>query len=95
MLFLDIQLLMTLQQETFSKIIYNGIKDGNTSQLIFDIPTIINDLTKGITLYPGDTILTGTPAGVGAGFTPPKYLNDGDVVECVIENIGTLSNIIK
>lgn len=70
-------------------------QNGNTSQLIFDIPTIINDLTKGITLYPGDIILTGTPAGVGAGFTPPKYLNEGDIVDCVIENIGTLSNIIK
>lgn len=67
----------------------------NTSQLIFDIPTIISDLTKGITLYPGDIILTGTPAGVGAGFNPPKYLNSGDTVDCVIENIGTLSNIIK
>lgn len=69
-------------------------QNGNTSLLIFDIPTIINDITKGITLYPGDIILTGTPAGVGAGFNPPKYLNAGDVVDCVIENIGTLSNTI-
>lgn len=70
-------------------------QNGNTSQLIFDIPTIISDLTKGITLYPGDIILTGTPAGVGAGFNPPKYLNAGDIVECVIDGIGTLSNTIK
>lgn len=70
-------------------------QNGNTNLLIFDIPTIINDLTKGITLYPGDIILTGTPAGVGAGFKPPKYLKSGDIVDCVIENIGTLSNIIK
>lgn len=70
-------------------------QNGNTNQLIFDIPTIISDLTKGITLYPGDIILTGTPAGVGAGFKPPRYLNAGDTVDCVIENIGTLSNIIK
>ncbi len=70
-------------------------QNGNTGQLIFDIPTIISDLTKGITLYPGDIILTGTPAGVGAGFNPPKYLNAGDIVDCVIENIGTLSNTIK
>jgi len=70
-------------------------QNGNTNQLIFDIPTIISDLTKGITLYPGDIILTGTPAGVGAGFKPPRYLNAGDTVDCVIENIGTLSNTIK
>lgn len=70
-------------------------QNGNTNQLIFDIPTIISDLTKGITLYPGDIILTGTPAGVGAGFKPPRYLNAGDTVDCVIESIGTLSNTIK
>lgn len=70
-------------------------QNGNTNLLIFDIPTIINDLTKGITLYPGDIILTGTPAGVGAGFKPPRYLKSGDTVDCVVENIGTLSNTIK
>lgn len=69
-------------------------QNGNTNLLIFDIPTIINDLTKGITLYPGDIILTGTPAGVGAGFKPPRYLKSGDIVDCVIENIGTLSNSV-
>jgi 2-keto-4-pentenoate hydratase/2-oxohepta-3-ene-1,7-dioic acid hydratase in catechol pathway len=67
---------------------------GNTSELIFDIQTIISDLTQGITLYPGDIILTGTPAGVGAGFNPPKYLKPGDKVECLIENIGMLTNNI-
>lgn len=70
-------------------------QNGNTNQLIFDIPTIISDLTSGITLYPGDIILTGTPAGVGAGFNPPKYMKPGDKMECVIENIGTLTNTIK
>lgn len=70
-------------------------QNGNTSQLIFDIPTIISDLAAGITLYPGDIILTGTPAGVGAGFNPPKYMKPGDKMECVIENIGTLTNTIK
>ncbi len=70
-------------------------QNGRTNQLIFDIPTIISDLTSGITLYPGDIILTGTPAGVGAGFKPPRYLNSGDTVDCVIERIGTLSNIIQ
>lgn len=70
-------------------------QNGNTNDLIFDIPAIISDLTSGITLYPGDIILTGTPAGVGAGFNPPKYLKTGDKVDCVIEGIGTLSNTIK
>jgi 2-keto-4-pentenoate hydratase/2-oxohepta-3-ene-1,7-dioic acid hydratase in catechol pathway len=70
-------------------------QNGNTSQLIFDIPTIISDLTSGITLYPGDIILTGTPAGVGAGFNPPRYLNSGDTVDCEVECIGTLSNTIQ
>mgnify|MGYP000883437624 CR=1 FL=1 len=69
-------------------------QNGNTSDLIFDIPTIISDLTSGITLYPGDIILTGTPAGVGAGFNPPKYLKSGDRIDCIIEGIGTLSNTI-
>lgn len=70
-------------------------QNSNVNQLIFDIPTIISDLSSGITLFPGDIILTGTPAGVGAGFVPPRYLNPGDKVECYIENIGTLVNIIK
>ena len=70
-------------------------QNGSTDNLIFDIPSIISDLTSGITLYPGDIILTGTPAGVGAGFNPPKYLKPGDKVDCIIEGIGTLSNIIK
>jgi len=70
-------------------------QNSNTSQLIFDISTIISDLTSGITLYPGDIILTGTPAGVGAGFNPPKYMKSKDKMECVIENIGTLANTIK
>ena len=70
-------------------------QNGNTNQLIFDIPTIISDLSKGITLFAGDIILTGTPAGVGAGFVPPKYLNSGDIVSCYIENIGELTNIVK
>jgi 2-keto-4-pentenoate hydratase/2-oxohepta-3-ene-1,7-dioic acid hydratase in catechol pathway len=70
-------------------------QNSNVDQLIFDIPTIISDLSYGITLFPGDIILTGTPAGVGAGFNPPKYLNPGDIVECYIESIGTLVNIIK
>ena len=70
-------------------------QNGNTSQLIFDIPTIISDLSSGITLYPGDIILTGTPAGVGAGFNPPRYMKPGDKMECYIEGIGSLINTLK
>lgn len=70
-------------------------QDSNTRHLIFDIPHIISDLSKGMTLIPGDIILTGTPAGVGLGYTPPNYLKSGDVIKCTIENIGTLTNYIE
>jgi 2-keto-4-pentenoate hydratase/2-oxohepta-3-ene-1,7-dioic acid hydratase in catechol pathway len=61
-------------------------QSSNTGLLIFDIPTIIETLSAGITLQPGDVIATGTPAGVGIGYDPPKYLKAGDVVR--IENRG-------
>ncbi len=67
-------------------------QESDTGHLIFDIPTIISDLSRGTTLYPGDIIATGTPSGVGMGFKPPRYLQDGDVVECWVEGIGTLRN---
>ena len=70
-------------------------QQSNTSNLIFDIPTILSDLSKGMTLKPGDIIATGTPAGVGMGFTPFKFLNPGDIVSCTIEKIGTLTNQVK
>lgn len=70
-------------------------QDANTKDLIFDIPTIISDLSQGYELHPGDIILTGTPAGVGMGFNPPKYLKPGDEVCCMIENIGSLINVVK
>lgn len=66
----------------------------NTKHLIFDIPYIISELSKGTTLQSGDVIATGTPAGVGMGFNPPKYLKAGDIVECYIEKIGSLINPI-
>jgi 2-keto-4-pentenoate hydratase/2-oxohepta-3-ene-1,7-dioic acid hydratase in catechol pathway len=62
------------------------------SLLIFDIPTLIATLSQGLTLYPGDIIATGTPAGVGIGFDPPKYLKGGDVVRVEIDGIGALEN---
>lgn len=70
-------------------------QSSNTNNLIFDIPYIISDLSKGMTLKAGDIIATGTPSGVGMGFKPPKYLKSGDVVECAIEKIGTLINKVK
>ncbi|WP_273850085.1 fumarylacetoacetate hydrolase family protein [Guptibacillus spartinae] len=70
-------------------------QNGSTSDFIFAIPELIHVLSKGMTLEPGDIIATGTPAGVGKGFNPPKYLMDGDVIEVTIEGIGTLRNEIR
>lgn len=67
-------------------------QDASVRDLIFDIPTLVETISKRITLEPGDLIATGTPAGVGIGFTPPKYLKKGDVVDVTIEPIGTLTN---
>ncbi len=67
-------------------------QDSNTGLLIFDIPTIIETISAGVTLVPGDVIATGTPAGVGIGFKPPKYLRPGDVVEVEVAGIGRLTN---
>ncbi len=64
------------------------------ADLIFDVPTLIRDLSAGITLVPGDVIATGTPAGVGIGFDPPRFLKSGDEVAATIEPIGTLTNRI-
>ena len=67
----------------------------NTSLLMTGIAEIIEELSSGITLLPGTIIATGTPAGVGMGFDPPKLLKSGDVVECTIEGIGTLCNTVR
>jgi 2-keto-4-pentenoate hydratase/2-oxohepta-3-ene-1,7-dioic acid hydratase in catechol pathway len=67
-------------------------QDAPVSSLIFDIPVLIETLSRTMTLEPGDIIATGTPAGVGMGFKPPKYLKKGDVVAITIEPIGTLEN---
>ncbi|TIQ18338.1 MAG: DUF2437 domain-containing protein [Mesorhizobium sp.] len=64
----------------------------NTSDLIFKIPQLIAAISAGLTLRPGDVIATGTPAGVGIGFTPPRFLASGDRVEITISGIGSLSN---
>jgi 2-keto-4-pentenoate hydratase/2-oxohepta-3-ene-1,7-dioic acid hydratase in catechol pathway len=67
----------------------------NTKQFIFPIETIISVISRGMTLEPGDIIATGTPAGVGKGYKPPRYLKTGDVVEITIEGIGTLKNQVQ
>jgi 2-keto-4-pentenoate hydratase/2-oxohepta-3-ene-1,7-dioic acid hydratase in catechol pathway len=70
-------------------------QDARTSELIFDIPTLIETISAGITLYPGDLIATGTPVGVGIGFKPPKYLISGDRVKIEIDGIGVLENPVE
>jgi 2-keto-4-pentenoate hydratase/2-oxohepta-3-ene-1,7-dioic acid hydratase in catechol pathway len=70
-------------------------QNASTTDLIFDIPTLIETLSAGITLYPGDIIATGTPVGVGIGFTPPKYLKSGDVVKVAIDGIGAIENPVR
>ncbi|MFM7532250.1 MAG: fumarylacetoacetate hydrolase family protein [Rubrivivax sp.] len=72
----------------------NGEKrqDANTEDLIFDLPTLIETCSRGITLLPGDVIATGTPAGVGMGFNPPVWLRHVDVVRVQIDGIGAIEN---
>ena len=70
-------------------------QNASTTDLIFDIATLIETLSAGITLYPGDVIATGTPVGVGIGFKPPRYLKSGDVVRVEIDGIGQLENPVR
>lgn len=67
-------------------------QSANTRDLIFDIPTLIETISAAMTLMPGDVIATGTPAGVGIGFNPPKFLQTGDEVRISIDGLGTLTN---
>lgn len=71
------------------------MQDSNTSDMIFDVPTLISFLSEGTTLLPGTVILTGTPQGVGFARTPPIFLKDGDQVTIDIEGIGALSNPVQ
>ena len=81
-------------QDLFLKLWVNDVlkQDSNTSEMIFTLADQITQLSRGMTLYPGDVILTGTPAGVGTG--RGEFLNAGDVVKIEIERIGTLTNRI-
>lgn len=76
----NLQMWLTVNGETRQK--------GSTSDMIFDVPTIVSYLTEFMTLLPGDVISTGTPAGVAFGMKPPKYLKPGDVVEMGVERLG-------
>lgn len=67
-------------------------QDSPTENMIFDIPTLIETISRGITLFPGDMIATGTPAGVGMGMKPPSYLKSGDVVRVEVDGLGAIEN---
>jgi 2-keto-4-pentenoate hydratase/2-oxohepta-3-ene-1,7-dioic acid hydratase in catechol pathway len=69
-------------------------QNSTTANMIFAVDVIIEALSKGMTLEPGDVIATGTPEGVGLGRTPQEFLKDGDIVETEVEGIGTLRNHI-
>jgi len=75
----------------------NGVtkQDSRTKYMVFKIPRLIAEISAGCTLWPGDMIITGTPAGVGFARTPPEFLKPGDVVEVEIEGIGVLRNAIE
>lgn len=70
-------------------------QDSSTELMIFGIDYVVSELSAGMTLKAGTIIATGTPAGVGMGFDPPRFLKPGDVVECSIEGIGTLVNRVS
>jgi len=67
-------------------------QEAHISQLIFDVPTLIETMSAAMTLLPGDIIATGTSVGVGVGFKPPKFLRHGDVVRVAISGLGELNN---
>lgn len=68
------------------------VQSSSTKELVFNIPRLIAELSRGVTLERGDVILTGTPAGVGAARNPPRFLEDGDVIEVTVVGVGTLRN---
>ena len=70
-------------------------QEAKIADLIFDIPTLISTISAGISLMPGDIIATGTPAGVGIGFKPPRFLKPGDVVAMEVDGIGRLVNPVR
>ena len=88
------ELPMPLELEIRSYVNDELRQNSNTKNLIKKIPALIAELSRGITLVPGDIIATGTPSGVGMGFEPPRFLKKGDKVCCEISKIGNLTNYI-
>jgi 2-keto-4-pentenoate hydratase/2-oxohepta-3-ene-1,7-dioic acid hydratase in catechol pathway len=84
-------------QDTRVSLRVNGVtkQDAATADMIFPVDTIVEWLSKGLTLEPGDIIATGTPEGVGMGRTPQEWLQDGDVVETEVERIGVMKNRVR
>ena len=76
------------------RLLVNGIvkQEDTTAHMIFDIPKLLADISRGMTLEPGDILATGTPSGVGFARTPPEFLRPGDLMESEIEGIGTMRN---
>lgn len=70
-------------------------QNSSTDLMITSIPDVIQELSQGMTLKAGTIISMGTPAGVGMGFQPPRFLNPGDVIECEVEGIGLITNTVK
>jgi 2,4-diketo-3-deoxy-L-fuconate hydrolase len=77
----NLRLVLTVNGKVF--------QDGNTSNMVFDVPFLVSYISQFMTLLPGDVISTGTPAGVGLGFNPPIYIKPGDIMELAIEGLGT------
>jgi acylpyruvate hydrolase len=77
--------------------VLNGeeVQRSDTSQLIFGVPALVEYISAAVTLEPGDVITTGTPAGVGARRTPPRFLKAGDVVRIEVEGLGVLENPVR
>lgn len=71
------------------------VQQSSTKHLVFGIPQLVAELSRGVTLERGDVILTGTPAGVGAARNPPRFLRDGDLVEVTVAGVGTLRNPVS
>lgn len=69
-------------------------QNSHTSKMLFNVAQLIATLSEGLTLEPGDILATGTPEGIGMGFTPPRFLHVGDTVEAEVEGIGTLRNLV-
>ena len=69
-------------------------QNSTTANMLFSVAQLIETLSAGMTIEPGDIMATGTPEGVGMGFNPPKWLHVGDTVEAEVENIGVLRNYI-